>query len=330
MFHVVTGGAGSGKSSFSEDTICRYYEECKTDGPTGNLIYIATMIPNGDETMEKIRRHRSMRAKKGFSTLECYTDLEHLTESELFQSDNGKSCVLLECISNLTANEMYEPEGAGKYAAEKILQGIEKLRKVCSCLVVVTNEVFSDSVRSSKEMELYKKALAEINRKMAEDADIVTEVVYGIPVTIKMKESSYMRKEKEFTEQKTLYLVTGGAYQGKRKFAEKLYGNPQWEDGGACPLEAIYTCEGIYHFEKYIRRMFEEGNEFEGLAKNIAQKNPGLIIVTDEIGYGLVPIDAFERRYRELTGRICTEVAAYSCRVDRVVCGVGMPLKGDR
>ncbi|WP_334136553.1 bifunctional adenosylcobinamide kinase/adenosylcobinamide-phosphate guanylyltransferase, partial [Muricomes intestini] len=77
-------------------------------------------------------------------------------------------------------------------------------------------------------------------------------------------------------------------------------------------------------------RMLEEGNEFEGLAKNIAQKNPGLIIVTDEIGYGLVPIDAFERRYRELTGRICTEVAAYSCRVDRVVCGVGMPLKGDR
>lgn len=332
MFHIVTGGSGSGKSSFAEDMICKYYREAKTNGLAGKLIYTATMIPYGDETVKKIRRHRRMREKKEFSTVECYTDLEKLTAAEPFRNSDGPPCVLLECISNLTANEMYEPDGAGKNAAEKVLQGIENLRKVCSHLVIVTNEVCSDSGNSPKEMELYKKTLAEVNRRMAGEADIVTEVVYGIPVSIKMKESSVMKKvkEKEPAGRETLRMVTGGAYQGKRQFAEKLYGNLQWEDGATCLGEAIYTCEGIYHFETYIRRMLEEGKELEGLAEGIAQKNPGLVIITDEIGYGLVPMDAFERKYRELTGRICTDLAAHSCRVDRVVCGVGMLLKGEK
>ena len=33
--------------------------------------------------------------------------------------------------------------------------------------------------------------------------------------------------------------------------------------------------------------------------------------MTQEIGYGLVPVDAFDRRYRELTGRICTVLGKF-------------------
>ena len=50
--------------------------------------------------------------------------------------------------------------------------------------------------------------------------------------------------------------------------------------------------------------------------------------MTQEIGYGLVPVDAFDRRYRELTGRICTVLATNSDQVDRVVCGIGVTIKG--
>lgn len=52
--------------------------------------------------------------------------------------------------------------------------------------------------------------------------------------------------------------------------------------------------------------------------------------MTQEIGYGLVPVDAFDRRYRELeAGRICTVLAANSDQVDRVVCGIGVTIKGE-
>ena len=63
-------------------------------------------------------------------------------------------------------------------------------------------------------------------------------------------------------------------------------------------------------------------------ASKLTKKCPDIVIVTQEIGYGLVPIDAFERRYRELTGRICTVLAANSDQVDRVVCGIGVTIEG--
>ena len=45
--------------------------------------------------------------------------------------------------------------------------------------------------------------------------------------------------------------------------------------------------------------------------------------MTAEVGYGLVPVDAFERQYREAVGRICTNLAACADRVDRYSAGSG-------
>lgn len=116
-----------------------------------------------------------MRMNKGFSTIECYTGLGALTEKggQLYEdaSDSlksqGKPCVLLECMSNLVANEMYEPGGAGNDAVASVLAGIEMLKNRCRHLVVVTNEICSESTEDTSEMALYKKMLAEINRGMA-------------------------------------------------------------------------------------------------------------------------------------------------------------------
>lgn len=348
MFYVVTGGSGSGKSAFAEELICRKYEESGAARPGGSLIYIATMVPYGEETKKKIRRHREMRRNKGFSTIECYTGLDALTENGgLLSFDmadcadgQGKPSVLLECMSNLVANEIYEPGGANDDTAEAVLSGIEKLRKRCRHLVVVTNEICSESAEDSGEMKLYKKTLAKINQGMAEKADGVAEVVYGIPVFVKGQIPESLKQEENIMQKEarehnrvspaSLKMVTGGAYQGKRKFAERIYGTLQWADGANCPLEDLYTCGGIFHFEAYIKRRMQSGDDLEGLADSIVRRNPELVIVTREIGYGLVPIDAFERDYREKTGRICTELAALASRVDRVICGIGVLLKGER
>ena len=50
-------------------------------------------------------------------------------------------------------------------------------------------------------------------------------------------------------------------------------------------------------------------HNWKNLAETIYNANLDRILVTDEIGYGIVPIDPFEREYREETGRICCLLA---------------------
>ena len=73
--------------------------------------------------------------------------------------------------------------------------------------------------------------------------------------------------------------------------------------------------------------------EFSRNASEIAVRNVLItmfvILVSEEVGYGIVPADAFERQYREAVGRVCTALAAKSSRVTRVVCGIGTVLKDD-
>ena len=57
------------------------------------------------------------------------------------------------------------------------------------------------------------------------------------------------------------------------------------------------------------------------------RENPRLLLISNELGYGVVPMDAFDRTYRETTGRICTYLAKESQTVIRVVCGMGMVIK---
>lgn len=339
MIHLVTGGSGSGKSAFAETIICDYYREMKGFTERNELIYIATMIPYGEETEQKIRRHREMRKNKGFRTIECFTGLKELAGSF------HKPYVLLECMSNLAANEIYEPDGAGEHTAEAVMEGIALLNERCSCLVIVTNEVFAEGKAETTEMEQYKKILGEINQKIAAVADTVTEVVYGIPVTLKGKPGAAKKLDAEILPVPQIKLVVGGAGHEKLSFAKKRYGcgnrrdasaeekeeSPvhTWVDGAECAFEEIYTCGGIYHFEMLVRRMMEEGINLSGLPADIAGRNPAVVIVTGEIGCGLVPADAFQREYREQMGRICTRLACLSSQVTRVVYGIGIELKGE-
>lgn len=162
MFALVTGGSGSGKSEFAENLAVSL---------GGEKTYIAAMMPSDSECIKRIERHRQMRSGKGFKTIERYTGIKEL--------DIGGT-VILECLSNLTANEMYSPSGAGERAAEEITEGILRLNKRCENLIVVTNEIFSDGADYGSETEKYMKTLGKINVAAAKMADEVYEVVYTI------------------------------------------------------------------------------------------------------------------------------------------------------
>lgn len=172
MLILITGGSGSGKSAFAEETVVSLGE--------GPRIYIATMYPFDRESELRIARHRRMRAGKGFETIECYTGLRNVRVPK-------DSVVLLECMSNLTANEMFQESGAGENTVSEILEGVRALQKQVRHLVIVTNEIFSEAASYEGETETYQAYLGAVNTALAEAADEAAEVVYGIPVYLKKK-----------------------------------------------------------------------------------------------------------------------------------------------
>lgn len=195
MFYIVTGGSGSGKSE--------YAEKLAMDTGASFRIYLATMMVWDEEGGKRVRRHRSMRAEKGFKTVEWYTDLEQFKPDEEGGDRAEGTTILLECMSNLVSNEYYrlragiaDISGVPSTAAlsgvpstadisDVILRGINRLQKKCENLIIVTNEVGSDGKAYNPETKEYIEILGIVNRSLCRAADSVTEVVYGIPIKIK-------------------------------------------------------------------------------------------------------------------------------------------------
>ena len=124
-------------------------------------------------------------------------------------------------------------------------------------------------------------------------------------------------------------LVIGGAFQGKRAYTSRTFclEQPEWMDGKNCELEELFTGRAIYDFHEYLRRGLEAEWLTDDFVEQLIQKNPDILIVSNEIGYGIVPVTAVEREYREMVGRICTALAAKAQEVHRVTCGIGMVIK---
>lgn len=176
MMTLIIGGSGSGKSAYAEDYIISLSEEKKK-------YYIATMQVYDAECEKKIERHRMLRNGKGFSTIEQPVDIG----KAIGKMEAGERIALLECISNLTANEMFAggvPE-TEEIVAEKIVKGIETLSKELTHLVIVSNNVFEDGKVYDKTTMAYIRAMGRVNEKLAEMADEVVEVVVGIPLLVK-------------------------------------------------------------------------------------------------------------------------------------------------
>lgn len=127
-----------------------------------------------------------------------------------------------------------------------------------------------------------------------------------------------------------MIIIVGGAFQGKRSYAEKILGLKETDfiDGQSCGWGEIYEAKAVSHFHEYIRRCLEAGRETKELPRELSRRNPGLVVLANELGSGVVPVDAFDREYRETAGRVLCELAKEAKEVHRVVCGIGSILKG--
>ncbi len=124
-------------------------------------------------------------------------------------------------------------------------------------------------------------------------------------------------------------LIIGGAFQGKLAYARKQHPDLDWVDGSNCTRKELDSAGGVFHFHEFISRQLREREDLSDLAEALYAHNPSLVIVSQEVGYGVVPVDAFEREWREAVGRVSTDIAALSCRVIRVICGIGTVIKDE-
>ena len=174
MTVLIIGYPDSGKSGLAEDLVMEI-------SSPDRRIYIAAMIPYGEEGEERVAKHRRMREGKGFVTVEAPFDAAD-TLAERFRNDEifagrqqDQYTVLLECVSNLAANEMFGRFESPEEMVPAVTEDIRRLAGQVKNLVIVSNH-FEITPEFDEETALYSCALDRINAGLREISDRVIEI----------------------------------------------------------------------------------------------------------------------------------------------------------
>ena len=108
-----------------------------------------------------------------------------------------------------------------------------------------------------------------------------------------------------------MILITGGSFQGKTEFAVMRF--PERER--------------IVHFEEQVRDWIREGLDPICQTERLVKEHPDCVVVIDEIGSGIVPMNQEERIWREAVGRAGCKIAESAVEVYRVMSGIGIRIK---
>ena len=122
-------------------------------------------------------------------------------------------------------------------------------------------------------------------------------------------------------------LYFGGAYQGKLDYVLKKKGNLKVADGRDCDEKRLQSADVVNHLHLLIQRRIAAGESTDTLIDELYAVNPQMILICDEVGSGIVPIDAFEREFREKNGRVNCYLAGQAEQVIRVTAGIGTRIK---
>ncbi len=121
-----------------------------------------------------------------------------------------------------------------------------------------------------------------------------------------------------------MHIYVGGAGHGQDALCEKETGLRP----AVCTPETAMGAPAIADFHLLIRALLQSGGDAQDFARRLSTENPGAAVCCDEIGQGIVPLDPFERRWREETGRALSILAAAEgARVTRVWYGLPEVLK---
>lgn len=109
-----------------------------------------------------------------------------------------------------------------------------------------------------------------------------------------------------------MIFIVGGSSQGKLHYAKK-----HWKG----------KYQIINHYHEIVKNQLQNGKDPMKEAEKLLETKENFVIISDEMGCGLVPMDAFEREYREQSGRVNCYLASRADQVIRVICGIGNRIK---
>lgn len=128
-----------------------------------------------------------------------------------------------------------------------------------------------------------------------------------------------------------MILIIGGAWQGKLDFAMRLAEEKgmkkQVAEGKTDSFDMASSHSIIHNFHQYIKRLLKDGKSVEDFISTLERDNPEVIIITNELGCGIVPMDFEDRLWREEAGRASVCIGKTSKEVYRLVCGIATRIK---
>ncbi len=168
MIELIVGGARSGKSRYAEECVLQ-----SSDSP----IYIATAEAGDQEMVERITHHKRRRGKQ-WILIE-----EPLYLSTILDNLNPKESALVDCLTLWLSNWLCLEDHQGWIdERQRFLSG---LRDMQGSLWFVSNETGMGVIPPNALGRRFVDESGKLHQEIAQQADVVTQMICGIPKQIK-------------------------------------------------------------------------------------------------------------------------------------------------
>lgn len=168
MTFFISGGAKNGKSTLAQSIAVALGKK---------RYYVATMISTGEEDNERIRRHITDRDGMGFETVECFHNI-----MDCLNAADKDGVFLVDSVTALIQNSLFPIEKnyeTDLNAAQRCADELIEFAGTVQHAIFVSDYIYSDAERYSESTEMYRKCLADIDRRLAKACDTVIEVSAG-------------------------------------------------------------------------------------------------------------------------------------------------------
>lgn len=120
-----------------------------------------------------------------------------------------------------------------------------------------------------------------------------------------------------------MIFVFGGEFEGKSEYVRERFGF----EAVSASADSVAAAPAVRDFHLFLRDIIKNGADIFSEIDAVLEVNPDIVIISNEIGCGVVPLDKHDREYREAVGRANCYLAKKAKEVIRVVCGIGQEIK---
>lgn len=171
----ITGGIGSGKSSFALELA----EKISKQKGLRKKVFIAPAEPKDEEMAQKIKKHKEEREKLGnwITIEEPYEIHKHLKDEY--------EIILIDCLTMWITNIFFRYQNDTEKINSIKQDFISSLKKFKNVILMVSNETGLGIIPPDKQTRDWSKHLSYINREVAKISNQAYLIVSGIPVKLK-------------------------------------------------------------------------------------------------------------------------------------------------